>query len=267
MIPVAGLMMVYNRATRFPGLATFPANRRFLEWSRDSAMKISLVVLDMAGTTVSDDDAVNTCLRQALKAGRFDVSRDEVNAVMGMPKPVAIRTLVEGKRTDGTPAPQPLIDTLYDDFGARMLRHYRMDPGVRPMPHAVDVLLEIRAAGTKIALDTGFSRPIADAILDRLGWGEGRFLDATVTSDEVARGRPFPDLIERAMKLTGVAEPKMVAKVGDTPSDLQEGASAGCGLVIGVTNGTHRQDQLAAYPHTHLISSLQELPALVLAGR
>jgi phosphoglycolate phosphatase-like HAD superfamily hydrolase len=69
------------------------------------------------------------------------------------------------------------------------------------------------------------------------------------------------------MKLTGVADPKEVAKVGDTPSDLEEGTSAGCGLVIGVTNGTHRREQLAAYPHTHLIGSLKELPALVLAGR
>jgi phosphonatase-like hydrolase len=229
-------------------------------------MKIRLVVLDMAGTTVQDDDAVNTCLREALKSGRFNVGRDEVNAVMGMPKPIAIRVLVERKRNDGMPVPQSLIDALYADFASRMLRYYRTDPGVRPMPYAVEVLREIRAAGTKIALDTGFSRPIADAILDRLGWAQGRFLDASVTSDEVTRGRPFPDLIERAMKLTGVADPKEVAKIGDTPSDLQEGESAGCGLVIGVTNGTHRHDQLAAFPHTLLIGSLQELPALVLAG-
>ena len=135
------------------------------------------------------------------------------------------------------------------------------------MPHAEEVLREIRAAGVKVAVDTGFSRPIADAILGRLGWAAGRFLDATVTSDEVAQGRPFPELIERAMELTGVADPAEVAKVGDTPSDLQEGTSAGCGLVIGVCNGTHRRDQLAACPHTHLIGSLRELPALVLAGR
>jgi phosphonatase-like hydrolase len=230
-------------------------------------MRIQLVVLDLAGTTVRDDDAVNTCLREALKGGRVEVGRDEVNAVMGMPKPVAIRALVEAKRYGGTPAPQSLIDALYDDFGARMLKYYRTDPGVGPMPYALEVLREIRTAGVKIALDTGFSRPIADAVLDRLGWGGGQLLDATVTSDEVARGRPFPDLIERAMKLTGVAEAKAVAKVGDTPSDLEEGAAAGCGLVIGVTNGTHRHDQLALYPHTHLIASLQELPALVLAGR
>jgi phosphonatase-like hydrolase len=165
------------------------------------------------------------------------------------------------------PAPQSLIDALYDVFCARMLRYYRTDPGVRLMPHAVEVLREIRAAGTKIALDTGFSGPIADVILDRLGWAEGRLLDAPVTSDEVARGRLFPDFIERAMQLTGVTEPKEVAKVGDTPSDLQEGTSAGCGLVIGVTNGTHRHDQLVSYSHTQLIGSLRELPALVLAGR
>ena len=229
-------------------------------------MRIRLVVLDMAGTTVCDDDAVNRCLRQALRGAEVDVSPDEVNAVMGMPKPVAIRTLVERKRMDSTPASQSLIDTLYADFANRMLDFYRNDPGIRPMPHAALVMRELRAAGIKIALDTGFSRTIANAILDRLGWALGELLDATVTSDEVARGRPFPDLIDRAMKLTDIAEAREVAKVGDTPSDLEEGTRAGCGLVIGVTNGTHRHDQLAAFPHTHLIASLEELPALVLGG-
>ena len=84
-------------------------------------MNIKLVVLDMAGTTVRDDDAVNGCLREALKAGGFDVGRDEVNAVMGIPKPVAIRTLVERERTDGSPAPPSLVDELHRDFEARML--------------------------------------------------------------------------------------------------------------------------------------------------
>ena len=61
------------------------------------------------------------------------------------------------------------------------------------------------------------------------------------------------------------ADPAAVAKIGDTPSDLGEGNAAGCGLVIGVTNGTHTREQMAAHPHTHLIASLAELPALVLA--
>jgi phosphoglycolate phosphatase-like HAD superfamily hydrolase len=54
-----------------------------------------------------------------------------------------------------------------------------------------------------------------------------------------------------------------VAKVGDTPADLEEGHHAGCGLVIGVAQGTHTREQLAAFAHTHLIGSVAELPAIL----
>ena len=86
-----------------------------------------------------------------------------------------------------------------------------------------------------------------------------------MTSDEVPRGRPFPDLVFRVMELTGVSDVKRVAKVGDTPSDLGEGTAAGCGWVIGVTEGTHTRAQLEGHPHTHLLGSIRELPALLKA--
>ncbi len=226
-------------------------------------MSIELVVFDMAGTTVRDEDAVNICLREAL-ARHIAASRDEVNAVMGLPKPTAIRLLLEGKLRGKEPVPATLVSTIYDDFLARMLRHYREAASIEPMPHALDTFWQLKEAGVHIALDSGFSRPIVDAILERLGWNEGGLLDATVASDEVQRGRPHADLVLRAMELTGVRDPQRVAKVGDTPSDLQEGTAAGCRLVIGVANGSHTREQLISNPHTHLIASLQELPPLVL---
>jgi phosphonatase-like hydrolase len=132
------------------------------------------------------------------------------------------------------------------------------------MPGAAECFGRLKAAGIRIALDTGFSRDIVDTILARLGWDLPGVLDATVASDEVARGRPHPDLLLEAMRRTGVAAARCVAKVGDTPSDLQEGTTAGCGLVVGVTNGTHTRAQLASHPHTHLIASLADLPTLVI---
>lgn len=68
---------------------------------------------------------------------------------------------------------------------------------------------------------------------------------------------------DAVMRRTGVSSARSVAKVGDTPSDLQEGTAAGCGLVIGVTIGTHTRAQLAPHSHTRLIDSLDELPALL----
>jgi phosphonatase-like hydrolase len=225
-------------------------------------MNIQLVVFDMAGTTVRDDDAVNLCLREAL-APMAAVTRAEVNAVMGLPKPVAIRELLGTRRSGRRTVTPEMVAAIHDDFLARMLLFYRTGPGVEPMPHALEAFHQLKEAGVSIALDTGFSRPIVDAVLTRLGWEDGLLLDATVASDEVPQGRPHPDLIFKAMELTGVADPKTVAKVGDTPSDLLEGAAAGCGLVVGVTCGTHTREELAPHPHTHLIGSLRELPSLV----
>lgn len=230
-------------------------------------MRIQLVVLDMAGTTVRDDDAVNHCLRAALSARGVEVSREEANSVMGTPKPTAIQHLLTLKHPDRQAPAAGVVDETYGDFLRRMITFYQTDPGMQPMPHTVAALSELKRAGVRIALDTGFARPIVDAILDRLGWRDGALLDATVASDEVPRGRPHADLIFKAMELTGVTDPRAVAKVGDTPSDLQEGTAAGCGLVIGVTNGSHTREQLAAHPHTHLIDNLAALPSLVLELR
>lgn len=229
-------------------------------------MNLDLVVFDMAGTTICDDDAVNRCLREALRAGGVTVTRDDVNTVMGLPKPAAIASLLSRVQLAGQPAPAAEVARLHADFLRRMIEFYRTDPGVAPMPGAVECIGELKDAGVRIALDTGFSRDIAAVILQRLGWDLPGLVDASVTSDEVPRGRPFPDLVFEAMKRTGVKQVRRVAKVGDTPSDLQEGTAAGCGWVIGVTNGTHAPWQLAVHPHTHLIATLTETPAPARAG-
>jgi 2-aminoethylphosphonate-pyruvate transaminase len=187
-------------------------------------------------------------------------TRDQINALMGIPKPLVIATLLSSSR--GTAPSDGEVASVYADFERLMLDHYRHSVDVRETNGASEVFRALRARRIKVALDTGFSRAITNAILDRLEWTID-VVDATVTSDEVARGRPHPDMIWRAMELTGVADPAAVAKVGDTPSDLQEGDAAGCGLVVGVTSGSHTEDELARHPHTHLIGSLVDLPGII----
>src|SRR5262249_13012847 len=106
-------------------------------------------------------------------------------------------------------------------------------------------------------------RAIADTVLDRLGWSEGNLIHATITSDEVARGRPHPDMILALMQKLGISDAGAVAKLGDTPADLLSGAAARCGWNIGRTCGTHARSGLEPYPHTHLIDQLGELPVLL----
>jgi phosphonatase-like hydrolase len=162
---------------------------------------------------------------------------------MGLYKPEAIRILLSQL---GKPATDELVRRLHDDFSRRMQDYYAHDPAVRPLAGANEAFRRLRAAGVRVALNTGFGRDIMDVILDRVNWRDA--VDATICSDEVARGRPAPDMIRALAARFGIAEPAQIAKVGDTLADIDEGLRAGCGLVIGVLTGTGVRDEFAARP-------------------
>ncbi len=140
-----------------------------------------------------------------------------------------------------------------------MIEFYENDPSVGEKEGVSETFELLKKNNIKIAVDTGFDRLITDALLERLGWIKNKRIDFSVTSDEVVQGRPFPDMIFRAMEYCKIRDARLVAKVGDTPVDLQEGDAAGCGLVIGVTTGAFTRDVLEREKHTHLILSLPEI--------
>src|SRR4029434_5205346 len=92
---------------------------------------------------------------------------------------------------------------IYQEFRQRLALLYQ--GGIRAIPGAAEVIQELRARGIKVALTTGFDRDIATLLLSSLGWTRDA-VDAVVCGDEVSRGRPAPDLIFVAMKLTMIEE-------------------------------------------------------------
>ncbi len=224
-------------------------------------MPIELVVFDMAGTTVNDEDSVSRCVQGALGSRGLKVTVADVNRVMGLPKPEALRILISESSSHSSLIDH--VDEIFRDFVERSIRFYQTDGSVREVPGAERTFRNLHKSGIKVALNTGFNRAITQTILDRLGWSNSPLVDATVCSDEVPRGRPHPDMIRKLMEQYGIEDPARVAKVGDTPADLLEGRNAGCGMLVGVTEGTHTREQLEPYPHTHLIASVRELPAVL----
>lgn len=224
-------------------------------------MHIELVVFDMAGTTVSEGGAVYQCLRDTLAANGLDVTDEAIHHVKGTDKREALRTLIE--QSVLWESLLPGLGAIHEDFVERMLAFYRSDPSVCEMPGASAVFRQLKAHGVKVALNTGFSRDIAQTLIDRLGWERDGLIDASVTSDEVAKGRPHPLMIRHLRQTLGITAAERVVKVGDAPADLLEGRHAGCGLVIGVTKGSSTREQLLRYPHDYLINTVVELPALL----
>ncbi len=226
-------------------------------------MSIKLVIFDMAGTTVHDKDNVNIAFQDAMSESGIEVNRKEVNEVMGMPKPLAIRIMMEKKLPEAE-VTEERNEAIYQLFLQKMIDFYTNDPSVREIDGASDTFKKLKENGIKVGIDTGFARPIAQVIIDRLGWETNGLIDASVTSDEVANGRPHADLALKVMEILGVTDSSEVAKVGDTPADLGEGKAAGCKYNIGVTSGAYTREELEQHEHTHILSSLTELPQLLL---
>lgn len=228
-------------------------------------MTTTLVVFDMAGTTVSDKGNVNKAFREALAEENIVVSIEEVNTLMGYRKIEAItRMVVKQAPAIALPEQTALIEKIHDRFNRIMIDFYQTDADLQPLPFAEEIFGMLQERGIQVALNTGFTRVITDAILQRLGWDQSPLINAIICSDEVPEGRPQPYMIQSVMQKLGIADAKEVVKVGDTEVDVKEGRNAGCGFVAAVTTGAYTREQLSDYHPDAIIDSLQELPAFIL---
>lgn len=219
-------------------------------------MNIKLVVFDIAGTTLKDDeDVVAKSFTSALSEQGIDLNGADLSTYMGYRKIDAIRMILDEKNIDFD---ETTIDTVHDRFINLINEHYTNEP-IEEIPGASEIFEKLKASDIHVAINTGFSRSTADIIIKKLGWAENDLIDTSVCSDEVNKGRPSADMIRKIMKELDIEDAEMVAKVGDTPSDLMEGETAGCGITVGVLYGTHTRDELQRYHHDHMISDIREL--------
>jgi phosphonatase-like hydrolase len=224
---------------------------------------IQLVVFDIAGTTVRDNGSVANSFITAFRDYGFTMPEAEVKKVMGFRKIDAIALLLE-KFASEYKDDSELIDRIHTHFIDKMIEFYMGDQSLSPLPHAEAVFYALKQQGIKIALNTGFTRSITDTILHRLRWDDrSPLIDQVICSDEVALGRPHPDMIKVLMQDLDIVSPEQVVKVGDTEVDVEEGRNAGCGIVVSVTTGSYSREQLLPYRPDFIIDDLKELLPIV----
>ncbi|MGW0178318.1 phosphonatase-like hydrolase [Nocardia sp. NPDC003345] len=218
---------------------------------------ITLVVMDMAGTTVADDGAVVRAFDAAATAVGLPASgperesaRQYVLDTMGQSK-IAVFTHLFGDRAAEA---NTAFEAAYERFVD--------EGGVAPIPGAEKTITELRAAGIKVALTTGFSKQTQQRLLTALGWTD--IADLVLAPADAGRGRPYPDLVLTAVLRTETDDMRRVAVVGDTSSDILSGLRAGAATVIGTLTGAHDAPALRGAGATHVIDSVTELPALLL---
>ena len=226
-----------------------------------SSVDVDLVAFDLGGTTVQDRGDVPAAFTAALDVHGLRVRDDALSRLRGRSKREALARLVMTHDAEAAPdAITARVEAIHTTFVEMLIDRFDRE-GVHPVAGAAETLRWLGARAIKIALTTGFERPVAQAILDRLHWAPPLF-DALVCADEVAVGRPAPFLLFRAMERTRAVRARKVMAVGDTEADLLAAANAGVGYGVGVVTGAHSRDRLASRPHTVILDSVADLPGL-----
>jgi phosphonatase-like hydrolase len=221
-----------------------------------SRQPVKLVVLDVGGTIVEDRGDVPAAFEAAFAAQNLRITPEQISQFRGAAKREVVRHFVAAQAPKDQQ--KKLSDLIYRDFSARIIAAYQT---ARPIPGAEEAFRSMRGAGLLLATSTGFDRPITDSIFHRLDWFQ--YFAATITSDDVRTGRPAPYMLFHAMEAANVDAVTQAVAVGDTPLDLEAGSNAAFRGVIGVLSGVGKESALRAQPHTEIISSVADLPALL----
>jgi phosphoglycolate phosphatase len=203
--------------------------------------RYSVLCLDMAGTTVRDDNTVTEAFAAAiasrsLRASEFSSAMKYARATMGRSKIEVFRHIL-GEEEAAQAA------------NAAFEKHYAgavAGGEVSPMPGAEELFAACRAEGIRVCLCTGFAPVTRDAIVAALGWGS--LVDLFLSPADAGRGRPWPDMPLTALLRLGGDSVASLAVAGDTPSDVESGLRAGAGLVVGVLSGDSARADLEAVP-------------------
>jgi beta-phosphoglucomutase-like phosphatase (HAD superfamily) len=212
---------------------------------------IAAVVFDMDGVLIESVEVWDS-VREAYvreRGGRYDA--EVQRAMMGMSSTEWSQYLHDVAGIPDAPA------AINDEIVRRMLDAYRAHlPLVDGAVDAVERLARVYPLG----LASSSNRSLIDAVLDVAGVAS--LFAATVSSEEVARGKPAPDVYLEAARRLGVDATRCAA-VEDSHGGIRSANAAGM-RVIAFPNPTYPPDEESLAQADVVIRSLDELtPSLV----
>jgi len=207
---------------------------------------IEAVVFDLDGVLLASEEIWDAVRERYVRerGGRYD---EEVQrAMMGMSAPEWSRYLHEEAGVPDEP------EAINRDVVERMLEAYRRELPL--LPGAVEAVQRV-AEAFPLALASSSNREVFEAVLELAGLAE--YFRATVSAEEVERGKPAADVYLEAARRLGVA-PERCAAVEDSHAGIRSAKSAGM-RVVAIPNASYPPDDAALALADVVLESLDQL--------
>ena len=177
---------------------------------------IKAVLFDMDGVLVDSFEAWFRLVNSASNEFDYpDISRQQFKSVYGQSTALDVALFFPGRTVLE-------IDNYYENH------FYDFKEFVYPAPECHATVEELKRLGVNLAVITNTAGSLAREILKDLNIG----IDCIIGGDEVANGKPAPDIVFKACDLLGVSVEETIL-VGDSIYDM-EAAKASGSCAIGI---------------------------------
>lgn len=208
-------------------------------------MTIAALILDMDGLMVDTEPLYKTAWQQATGELGFDLHDARYAKIVGRPLPDCERILMEEF------GPSFPLDSLRARWPG-LWRQEVEKRGIQLKPGLQELLSFAGEQRLRVAVATSTSAEWAAFTLERAGLS-GRF-DVIVTGDQIARGKPAPDIYLEAARRTGIPPAACVA-IEDSEAGIRSIASAG---MIGILVPHWTASDVAVAAAFRVVASLHE---------
>jgi phosphonoacetaldehyde hydrolase len=194
--------------------------------------RLEAVIFDWAGTTVDFGSiAPVEAITELFAARGIQLTHSDVRRDMGLFKKDHIRRILQlphveaqWQQRNSRKANESDVEALFCDFTSTQMKtlekHSELIRGVANM------VAGLRERGLKIGSTTGYTKPMLDLLLARAS-EQGYRPDLSYCPEDVNGGRPRPWMCLRLALDFRLSSTAVAVKVGDTPSDIEEGLNAG----------------------------------------
>jgi phosphonoacetaldehyde hydrolase len=236
-------------------------------------MNTNLVIFDWAGTLVDYGcRAPMVAFLDAFEACGLAIDEATARKPMGAHKRDHVREILATEavaaraRSLPTSKGEGIGDQIYAVFCSRLLEV--LPDHAEPIPGAVQTLAWLREHGIAVGSTTGYTRAMMD-VLEPVARAAGIAPDCIWCADEVPRGRPAPWACFRIAEQLQRYPLAHAVKVGDTPSDIDEGRNAGMQVVAISETGNEvglGRNQLQHLPAAEREQRVQQATARLMAA-
>jgi HAD superfamily hydrolase (TIGR01509 family) len=214
---------------------------------------IRAVIFDLDGLLLDSESAWDGGRRALVAEHGLEWQDGATEAMLGMSAPEWSRYVRDELRVPLEP------EEISDRVVTRVLQGYEQRLPLLPGAEAAVARIAER---WPLALASSSNKPVIDRVMETSGWGE--VFRVWVSSEEVARGKPAPDVFLEAARRLGV-DPAAAAGIEDSHNGILAARAAGL-RVIAIPNHEFPPGDEALRAADAVLGSLDQLTPAVVAG-